>query len=639
MSTDQGGTNMGSAAGAGGDYDEEQVQTERAYNSSDEPKDGKEMYNEEEYLAEVGELNCYCVPSRVYGFKDFFFRTLAWFLLNKEQIIGGFTVALTQIPESVTAALIAGVNPARALQATWLMNVITSVIGGRPGMISGSTPFIGVALMNLVDEHGSDYIFYAVMFGGFLQILFGLMGLGALMRFVPYTVVQGFSNAMALIIFAAQFRYGKVPLDDTYHSEYSYNRNLVEMGHSWGHIIDNERSWISGPSLIILSCHVAVAFLICLVMPRFTRVIPSSFVAIFVCTFIEHVLIRLPSEYESATIANYVISKTPTLKPIWVDATIDVPGFSFETFKKIYLYGLAVFGTGLAESLLTTQIVDELTEVKGMKNRVSFGQGAANIFVACFGGMGGSGSIAQSIVANHSDGITGLCTFLVGAFVLLFSYVAYGAVNLVPLGCIGGIMTWTAFKLIDLESLLQAIAALLPLSVRDKLNLDCKTPRADSLVMVAVMAFTICIDLSIGLLAGVFVAAFVYVWDSSTRVIVEREVSAEESMSVTYNVTGPLFFATAAGFSDIFPLEEIQFDPDEIVLLLENAEVYDYSGMVALKKVYDRFADLGKVVALSSLTPSSRRLMEKSAYMWQGVNFLEVEEVDQSVDMTASVQK
>ena len=313
-------------------------------------------------------------------------------------------------------------------------------------MISGSTPFIGVALMNLVDEHGADYIFYAVMFGGFLQVLFGLMGLGALMRFVPYTVVQGFSNAMALIIFAAQFRYGKVPLDDTYHSEYSYNRNLVEMGHSWGHIIDNERSWISGSSLIILACHVVVSFLICLLMPRFTRVIPSSFVAIFLCTFIEHVLIRLPSDYQSATIANYVISKTPTLKPIWVDATIDVPGFSFETFKKIYLYGLAVFGTGLAESLLTTQIVDELTEVKGMKNRVSFGQGVANIFCACFGGMGGSGSIAQSIVANHSDGITGLCTFLVGAFVLLFSYAAYGAVNLVPLGCIGGIMTWTVSK-------------------------------------------------------------------------------------------------------------------------------------------------------------------------------------------------
>jgi SulP family sulfate permease len=362
---------------------------------------------------------------------------------------------LTQIPESVTAALIAGVNPARGLQATWLMNVITSLIGGRPGMISGSTPFIGVALMNLVDDHGVDYIFYAVMFGGFLQMLFGLMGLGALMRFVPYTVVQGFSNAMALVIFAAQFRYGKVS-SQGYHDEFEYNnRNLVDAGHSWSHIIDTESSWITGSSLIILSIHAVVAFLICLVLPRFTRIIPSSFVAIVICTFVEHVLIRVPSEYESATIGNYVIVKTPTLKPIWVDETITAPGFNFDTFKKIYLHGLAIFGTGLAESLLTTQIVDELTEVKGMKNRVCFGQGVANVFSACFGGMGGSGSIAQSIVANHSDGITGLCSFLAGSFVLLFIYAAYAAVNIVPLGCVAGIMSWTvSTELWDLPQLI-----------------------------------------------------------------------------------------------------------------------------------------------------------------------------------------
>jgi len=153
--------------------------------------------------------------------------------------------------------------------------------------------------------------------------------------------------------------------------------------------------------------------------------------------------------------------------------------------------------------------------------------------------------------------------------------------------------------------------------------------------MICVMVFTVCIDLAIGVSIGIFVAAFVYVWDSSTRVIVEREVSTEDSTNVTYNVTGPLFFATASGFSDIFPLEEIQFDPDEVIILLESAEIYDYSGMSALKKVYDRFADAGKVVALSSLTPSSRRLMEKSAYMWQGVNFLEVEEID-PVNVTVS---
>jgi len=319
------------------------------------------------------------------------------------------------------------------------------------------------------------------------------------------------------------------------------------------------------------------------------------------------------------------------LRPIWINDDIDLPPLELDTLRKIWLPALAVFGAGVCETLLTKQIIDELTEVKGDRGRVIVGQGVSNIFSACFGGMGGSASIGQSILTNHSDGITSFCTFLTGAFMALFVYAAFDFVNLIPLGAIAGIMSWTALQLVDWESILQTVAAILPISLRDKFSLDCKVPRADILIMITVMAFTVCLDLAIGLLAGILVAAFVYVWDSSTRVIVEREIASEEATSVTYNVTGPIFYATAGGFSDIFPLEEIQYDPDEVVILLEGAEVYDYSGMVALKKVYDRFADLGKVVALSSLTPTSRSLMEKSAYMWQGVNFLEVEEIDQSI--------
>jgi len=610
-------------------YDEEEIQANA--NQNDGENTGK-VFDEEEYMAEVGEMNCYCVPSRVYGFKDFLFRTLAWIMLNKEQILGGFTVACTQIPEAISTALIAGVDPVYALQATWLMNIITSLIGGRPGMISGSTTFIGVSLIGLVEQEGVGYIFYAVMFAGFLQMNFGLLGMGALTRFIPFPVVQGFANAMALVIVGAQFRFGKVFTNEVY-----VQRNLVEAGFSWSHITDRGGEWNEAAEVGILGAHVGIAFLICLFLPRLTRAVPCAFVALFVCTFIEHVFIRTPSDLKSAIVADYAEIKIPTLKPIWVDNDIDLPPFNLETFKKIYLYGLAVFGAGICESLLTTHIVDDLTEVRGVKNRVAFAQGISNMFIASFGGMGGGASIGQSIVANYSDGITGLCTFLSGSFMVLFIYAAPNVVTIIPLGAIAGVMTWAAFKLVDWESILQAIAAIIPLRLRDRFNLDCKTPRADSLVMVSVMAFTVCLDLSIGLLSGVLVACFVYVWDSSTRVIVEREVNSEEATSVTYSVTGPLFFATASGFSDIFPMEEIQFDPDEVVILLEGAEVYDYSGMVAIKKVYDRFADLGKIVALSSLSPTSRRLMEKSAYMWQGVNFLEVEELDQSVDMTASL--
>mmetsp|Transcript_6134 Transcript_6134/g.7139 ORF Transcript_6134/g.7139 Transcript_6134/m.7139 type:complete len:679 (-) Transcript_6134:251-2287(-) len=617
-------------------YDEEVINAGGSQYQNEEDDDmnkDPDMYDTEEYLAEVGELNCYCVPSRVYGFKDFAFRTLAWLLLNKEQIFSAITVSITIIPEAVSTAIIAGVPVIYALQATWMINIITALIGGRPGMISGSTTFVGVALAQLVESDGADYIFYAVILAGIFQIIFSLLGLGAYTRFVPYPVIQGFSNAMALVILAAQFRYGKMRTLQT-----SDGRNLIEPGYSWRHIVGKGEEWTTGLDIWLIVMHALVAFTICFVLPRYkiTRIIPGPFVAIMTCTFIENVIIDLAGE-SSARIGDYAgTAKTPLMRPIWVNEDINLPKLELDTLKKIWLPALAVFGAGVCETLLTKQIIDELTEVKGDRGRVIVGQGVSNIFSACFGGMGGSASIGQSILTNHSDGITSFCTFLTGAFMALFIYAAYGFVDLIPLGAIAGIMSWTALQLVDWESILQTVAAVLPISLRDRFSLDCKVPRADILIMLTVMAFTVCLDLAIGVLAGILVAAFVYVWDSSTRVIVEREIASEEATSVTYNVTGPIFYATAGGFSDIFPLEEIQYDPDEVVILLEGAEVYDYSGMVALKKVYDRFADLGKVVALSSLTPTSRSLMEKSAYMWQGVNFLEVEEIDQSLDAGVS---
>jgi len=608
-------------------YQGEVVEQNSRYEGEEDVETEKEMYDEEEYLAEVGELNCYCVPSRVYGCKDFLYRTLAWTLLNKEQIMSAITASITIIPEAVSTALIAGVNPGYALQATWLMNIITALVGGRPGMVSGSTTFVGIALAKLVENDGPEYIFYAVMFAGILQIFFSLLGLGAFTRFVPYPVIQGFSNAMALVILAAQFRYAKIVPNEQFYQ----NRALLDFGYSWDHIVGKEDKWNSGIEVVILAIHAMIAFGICLGLPKLTRVVPGAFVAIFLCTFIEQVCIRVPTDESSATIGDYTVVKTSLLLPIWAMDDLDLPRFDLDTLSKIYLPGLAIFGAGICETLLTKGIIDELTEVKGDRGRVIVGQGAANILSAMFGGMGGSASIGQSILLNHSDGITNFSTFLVGAFMCLFVYAAHDFVNLIPLGAIAGIMAWTALNLVDWESILQSVAAILPLRLRDRFSLDCKIPRADVVIMLTVMAFTVCLDLAIGLLSGVMMAAFVYAWDSSTRVIVEREIGSEEATSVTYNVTGPLFYATAGGFSDIFPLEEIQYDPEEVVILLESTEIYDYSGMVALKKVYDRFADLGKVVALSSLTPTSRTLMEKSAYMWQGVNFLEVEEVDQSV--------
>jgi sulfate permease, SulP family len=518
--------------------------------------------------------------------------------------------------------MIAGVNPALALQATWLMNLITSLIGGRPGMISGTTSFVGIALADLVLKEGVEYVYYAIMFAGLLQVAFGVLGLSALMRFVPHSVVQGFCNAISVYTVLAQLRFGKINPD-----EVGNGRRLVEFGHSWNHIANDGSTWINGSSLLLFGIHVLTAFLICISFPKITRAVPGSFVAMLFCLIMNQFFDMLPSKYLSPTVSDFATIKTPTFLPVWNDETVVMPSFSVDTFFKVYLYGLAVFGTGLSESMLASHIVDDLTEIKGAKGRVAIGQGIANIINAIFGGMGGSGSMAQTIVANHSDGITGLCTFLTSMFQLLFFYAAYDFVNIIPLGAISGIMIWGAFKLFDFESILQALSTVLPLRVRNRINLDCKTPRVDALIMLAVMGITLCLDLSIGLLSGVFIATFAFVWDSSNRLVVRREFNSKGSNNVIYSVSGPLFFATAGGFCSKFSTEKLEKDPDEVVIFFDDAEIYDHSGMVALKNVHDRFIDAGKFVAISSISPKSKRLMEKTAYMWQGVNFLEVDDV------------
>lgn len=579
----------------------------------------------QKHSSEIGDFNCYCVPFRVSGWNDFFQRSISWFILNREQLFSAFTVALCQIPEVLAGAVIAGINPKYALHSAWLANIVTSLTGGRPGMISGPTFFTSVALIDLVEREGTTYIFYAVCLAGIFQALFGLLGFGALVRMVPYPVIQGFANGMALIIAVSQIRYAKMD-PNVYNT--NDDRRLMSFGKSWDHITDSKSPWAEDWSIIILILHCIVAFTISFVFPRFTRAVPGAIIALLFGCLFEYGLIRALTDTRSVTIENFAQIKTPYVRPLFSDNEYDMPRISFETLKKVYQTSLSLFGAGLVESLLTSQILDEITEVKGVRNRVALGQGLSNIVCSIFGGMGTSGSLAQTILSAHTDGFTGLSTFMTGIFLLLMITVGYTAIEKIPLGSLAGIMLWVVLNMFDWSALFSTMAAILPLRVRDKIRLDCKISRTDTLIMMTVIGFTICWDSTVAVLSGVVIAVIVYAWDSSNRVVVEREVTADDISSVTYNVSGPLFFATAQSFVDIFSINDIQHDPDEVVILLENAEIFDSSGMVAVKRVYDRFSEAGKVVALSTLSPTSRRIMEKCAFMWQGVNFLEIEEID-----------
>lgn len=522
----------------------------------------------------------------------------------------------------------AGINPIRALQATWIMNVITAICGGRPGMISGTTGFVGLALLKVVEEHGVDYIFYTVMFAGVLQLAFGLMGLGALMRLVPNPLMVGFVNAMGLLIAAQQFRYAKVWPDQAFDDELQGRRGLIEVGHSWGIFTDKDSEWIRTSSFIVFVVEALVCLLVCVLLPKVTKKIPSTFAALVVGVIAEWAIVRQIG-HQSPLVEDYADISSTFPQIVWSDPTINMPGFTWETFDKIYLSGLAVFGVGLIESLLTANVLNGRIGNNGIKNRIALSQGVGNVVASVFGGMGGAGMITQSMVANKAYGITGLSTFLTGITLLAIIVGASPAVQYIPLAAFAGIMFYICFfNLIQWGSLLNGIAALFPERVRDLIHLDYKIQRSDILIMLLVTIMTLVFDLTVAFVGGVFIAVFVYVWDSSNRVVVDRELS-EDGMNVTYNISGPLFFATSQSFLDTFPAEEIEHDPEDVILLLEGAEIFDSSGMVALKKLHDRFEALGKVAALSSLSPTSRRIMEKSASMWEGVSFLEVEEIDE----------
>mmetsp|Transcript_34634 Transcript_34634/g.69967 ORF Transcript_34634/g.69967 Transcript_34634/m.69967 type:complete len:694 (+) Transcript_34634:544-2625(+) len=610
------------------DHDGEEHVDVEAGEFEDEADEDDDFMKGELYEYEVGALNCLWRPARPHGCREFMHRCGGWLALNREQIASGITVGVTQIPEVCSSALMAGINPIRALQATWIMNVVTSVMGGRPGMVSGTSGFVGLALLKLVEEHGVDYIFYAIMFAGVIELAFGLMGLGALFRLIPNPLMVGFVNGMGLLIAAQQFRYAKVWPDQAFHSEPLDRRDLIAVGHSYSQFTDKDSEWIETSSFIVFIVEALVCFLVCLFLPKATKIIPSTFVALIVGVIAEWAIVRQIG-YNSPIVEDYADISSTFPKIVWNDPKIDMPSFSWDTFQKIYLAGLAVFGVGLIESILTANVLNDRIGNNGFKSKIAISQGVANIVTSVFGGMGGSGMLSQSIVANKAYGITGLSTFLTGVTLLVIIVAASPAVKFIPLAAFAGIMFYIAFcNLIQWGSILNGIAALFPERVRDWMRLDYKIQRSDILIMLFVTVMLLIFDLTVAIVGGVLIAVFVYVWDSSNRVVVDRELS-EDGMNVTYNISGPLFFATAQSFLDTFPAEEIEHDPEDVILLLEGAEVFDSSGMVALKKLHDRFEALGKVAALSSLSPTSRRIMEKSASMWEGVSFLEVEEIDE----------
>ena len=482
----------------------------------------------------------------------------------KTEILSGITVALALVPEAVAFALIAGLSPLTGLYAAVVMALITSVFGGRPGMISGATGAVAVVLVSLVQSHGVEYVFAAVVLAGLIQILFGLLRLGKFIRLVPHPVIFGFVNGLAIIIFMSQLAQFKDP----------------------------SGNWLEGSALYLILGLVALTMFIIHFLPKLTKVVPSSLAAILI-------IFGLVTFFNLDT---RTVGDIASIKGGFLPFHIPAIDWTFESLKLIAPYSLIIAGVGLIESLLTLNIVDEITETRGSANKEALAQGVANTLSGMFSGMGGCAMIGQSLI-NVSNGARARLSGIVAAIGLL-SFVMFGSslIERVPMAALTGLMIMVSIGTFEWASL----------------RTFNKMPKSDVFVMVLVTLVTVFLhNLALAVIVGVIIAALGFAWDNAVRIRARKRI--DESGVKHYEIYGPLFFGSVAAFNEKF---DIASDPDEVVIDFAESRVVDMSAIEALNKVTERYAKSGKKIHLKHLSKDCLRLIKNAESLIE-VNIIE----------------
>jgi SulP family sulfate permease len=482
----------------------------------------------------------------------------------KTEILSGLTVALALVPEAVAFALIAGLSPLTGLYAAFMMGLVTSIIGGRPGMISGATGAVAVVLVTLVKSHGIEYIYATVILAGLIQIGAGLFKLGKLIRLVPHPVIFGFVNGLAIIIFMAQ---------------------LDQFKNASGH-------WLTGGQLYIFLGLVLLTMLIIWRLPKITKLLPASLAAILV-------IFSLVTFFHIDT---KTVGDLASIKGGFPPFHIPPISLNWQTLLIVLPYASIVAGVGLIESLLTLNIVDEMTETRGRGNKEAIAQGIANILSGLFSGMGGCAMIGQSLI-NVSNGARARLSGIFASIMLLI-FVMFGSalIEKVPMAALTGLMIMVSIGTFEWASL----------------RTFNKMPKSDIFVMVIVTLVTIFLhNLALAVAIGVIISALVFSWDNAKRIRARK--FTDENGVKHYQIYGPLFFASATAFNEKF---DILNDPNEVIIDFAESRVVDMSAIEALNKITERYHKLGKTVHLRHLSPDCRLLLQNAQAIID-VNILE----------------
>lgn len=473
----------------------------------------------------------------------------------KTEVLSGLTVALALVPEAIAFAIIAGLSPLTGLYAAFSIGLVTSIFGGRPGMISGATGAVAIVIVALAKSHGIEYIFATVVLAGLIQVLFGVLRLGKFIRLVPQPVMYGFVNGLAIVIFMAQLPQFKVVGTDI---------------------------WLQGRALWTMLGLVILTMVIIWQLPKITKVIPASLTAILVVFGVVALF----------NIKTTTVGDIASIKGGFPPFHIPNLPFDIVTLKIIFPYALIVASVGLMESLLTLNLIDELTETKGRANKEAVAQGLANFVTGFFSGMGGCAMIGQSLI-NISNGARARLSGIVASIMLLV-FVMFGSslIEKMPMAALTGLM------------IMVAIGTFEWISIR-MIN---KMPKHDIFVGITVAVVTVLLhNLALAVLIGVIISALVFAWESAKRIRARKYV--DENGVKHYEIYGALFFASTTIFTEKF---DILNDPQEIIIDFRESKITDMSAIECVNKLTERYAKVGKIVHLRHLSADCRQLLKNA---------------------------
>ena len=485
----------------------------------------------------------------------------------KTEILAGLTVAMTMIPESLSFAILAGLPPLVGLYGAFIMGLVTAIFGGRPGLISGGAGATVIVLIALMKSHGIEFVFGAIALAGVIQILVGLFKLGKFIRLVPQPVMFGFVNGLAIVIFMSQLEQFKT-------------------------VINGQSEWLTGTPFLIMAGLVALTIAIVVLLPKITKTIPASLVAIMIVFAVVLIFNIETKQVED------IAAVSGSLPPFHIP---DFP-FTIENFQIILPYGIIMAAVGLTEGLLTLNLVDEITNTKGDSNRECLAQGSANILNGFFFGMGGCPMIAQTLV-NLSAGSRARLSGIVAALtILLIILVGAPVIGKLPMAALTGVMIMVAMGTFEWASL----------------RIFKRMPISDIFVMLVVMLITVFLhNLALAVLIGVIISALVFAWDNAKRIRARKYL--DENGVKHYEIFGPLFFGSVTAFAEKF---EVSTDPSEVIIDFKESRVVDMSAIEALNAITNRYHKEGKKVHLRHLSQDCIALL-KNAEAIIDVNIME----------------